>query len=208
MSVLIALLLIVLTGGIGYMAWRLSRNSSSPLLAKRGPTPTVVASAPAIAPTPVDPDFIDPVITDPPLVHTTSGQIDTVGHHLKNFSWKGYSWDEVVFETYRRVLNDRELEPYFHGVKSLNDLQRHFVHAIKIVTMDGIKTQTYIYVADKHRGVRDRQGRPITGAAYDKTVDILVKVLAEKGVPQAGIDSLGPVVAQLRRAIVAEPETV
>ena len=207
MTVLIALLLIILTGGVGYIAWRLSRNSSSPLLARRGPTPTVVAPDPAPV-KPTNPDFIDPVITDPPLVHTSSGQLDTVGHHLKNFSWKGYSWDEVVFETYRRVLNDRELEPYFHGVKSLNELQRHFVHAIKIVTMDGIKTQTYIYVADKHRLVRDRQGRPITGAAYDKTVGILVDVLTEKGVPQAGVMSLGPVVAQLRRAIVAEPETI
>ena len=204
MNLLLTLLGLTLVAGGGYVAWSL-RNSSSPLLAKRAPqSEDPQPQRPPLIVVPQDPSVIDPIIAGPPLVPSVTGHHATVGEHLKHFSWQNYSWDETVFEVYRRVLNRPHLASYFHDVKDLNALQRHFTHALKIVTMDGLSARTDIRTAEVHRRIRDRNGRPITGEVYDEVAAILAAVLAEKGVPQAGVDSLAPVLAQLRTAIEAE----
>ena len=207
MTTWLVLAAFAIVGGIGYLIWKDTRSSRSPLLTKRPKDAPDHPGAHAADETPAvgRATFFDPVITDPPVVVSVTGQRDTVGDHIKHFNWKGYSLDEVVFETYRRVLKRPHLASYFHGVKDLNALQRHFTHFFKIVTMDGIRTEAYRNLAVKHARVRDRDGRPITGAAYDEVIAIFAEVLAEKGVPASGTASLGPVVTQLRRAIVVDP---
>lgn len=188
---LATLALVVLTGAVCFIAYRLNRASSTP--------------AAALAPVPVQrpaeftvQDDVDPVIAGPPQVRG-----DSVRDWLTHYTHGRYSWNDAVVRFYTRAQDDPQIASYFHGV-DLTALQRHFTAAMVIVTSKGLTIKTVDRMAQVHSGVRDRNGNPITGEVYDKTVDILVSVLAGMGVPRSAVEDLGEVVALLRRAIVVE----
>lgn len=146
-------------------------------------------------------DDVDPVIAGPPQVRG-----DSVRDWLAHYTHGCYSWNDAVARFYERAAADPQIASYFHGV-DLAVLQRHFTAAMVIVTSKGLTIKTADRMAQLHSGVRDRNGNPVTGEVYDKTVGILVSVLAGMGVPRSAVEDLGDVVALLRRAIVVEPES-
>jgi truncated hemoglobin YjbI len=148
----------------------------------------------------------DVIIGGPPSVPSASGQVDSVRDWLMHYTRGRYSWADAVAQFYQRAAADPQIESYFHDVE-LADLQRHFTAAIAMVTSKGLSAKTVIRMAEVHAGVRNRDGQPITGEVYDKTIGVLAAVLTNMGVPQPAINDLASVVAPLRRAIVVEPVT-
>jgi hemoglobin len=147
-------------------------------------------------------DDIDPVIAGPPQVLVGAGHSDSVRDWLCHYTHGRKTWGDAVAEFYRRAAADQQIASYFHGV-DLPELQRHFTAAIVIVTSKGLTAKTVVRMAERHRSIRDRDGRPITGDVYDKVVGVLVSVLRDMHVPDAALAELGDVVAPLRAAIVA-----
>jgi hemoglobin len=146
----------------------------------------------------------DPIISGPPQVPSSSGEVDNVRDFLLHHTRGRYTWADAVSRFYDRAAGDPQIASYFHGV-DMPELQRHFTAAIGIVTSKGLTARTLIRMAEVHDRVHDRDGRPITGEVYDRTVGILIGVLVEMGVPRRAVEELGDVVAPLRRAIVGEP---
>lgn len=152
------------------------------------------------------PSGLDPIVSGPPQVPSRDGQVDNVRDFLLHHTHGRYTWAHAVSRFYDRAAADPQIASYFHDV-DMAQLQRHFTAAISMVTSRGLSAKTLVRMAEVHDRVRDRDGRPITGEVYDKTVSILVGVLLEMGVPRRAVEELGEVVAPLRRAIVGEDET-
>jgi len=182
-------------GGLNLLAvFRLNERLTALALMKiQPPAPT----------SPAPPAGLDPIISGPPQVPSSTGEVDNVRDFLLHHTRGRYTWADAVSRFYDRAAADPQIASYFHDV-DLPELQRHFTAAISIVTSKGLSARTLIRMAEVHDRVCDREGRPITGEVYDKTVGILIGVLAEMGVPRRAVEELGDVVAPLRRAIVAE----
>jgi truncated hemoglobin YjbI len=139
------------------------------------------------------------LVSHPPTVRG-----DSVRDWLKHYSWKNRTWGEAVAEFYTRAAADPEVAPYFHRVKSLPELQRHFTAAMVMVTSDGLTAEQLRRMAVKHAGVTTPDGTPITGRVYDKVIGVLKQILKEWGVPSDAIADLERVVQPLRAMIVVE----
>lgn len=132
------------------------------------------------------------IVAAPPTVRGVGGD-PTVRDWLKYHSHRDLDWMTVVHEFYLRAAADPRIGPYFVG---------HFTAAMIMVTCDGVTVGGLRSMARVHRGVTDTAGDPITGDVYDRTVNLLVEVLAGHGVPDDAINDLARVVAPLREAIV------
>jgi hemoglobin len=185
LATLSTLALIILAAAVGALAYRALRLPAGP------------ATRPSGSPE----DDVDPVIAGPPQVPAGDGHSDSVRDWLCHYTHGHKTWGDAVAEFYRRAAADPQIASYFHGV-DLPALQRHFTAAIVIVTSKGLTAKTVVRMAETHRGVRDRDGRPITGEVYDKVVGVLVGVLRDMHVPDAALAELGGVVAPLRAAII------
>jgi hypothetical protein len=176
LATLATLALIVLAGAVGAVAYRALRLPAGPATRQPSGSPE---------------DDVDPVIAGPPQVPVGAGQSDSVRDWLCHYTHGRKTWGDAVAEFYRRADVD------------LPALQRHFTATIVIVTSKGLTAKTVVRMAEKHRGIRDRDGRPITSEVYDRVVTMLKGVLRDMGVPNDAIADLGGVVRPLRAAIVA-----
>jgi hemoglobin len=187
LATLATLALIVLAGAVGAVAYRALRLPAGPATRQPSGSPE---------------DDVDPVIAGPPQVPVGAGQSDSVRDWLCHYTHGRKTWGDAVAEFYRRAAADPQIASYFHDV-DLPALQRHFTATIVIVTSKGLTAKTVVRMAEKHRGIRDRDGRPITSEVYDRVVTMLKGVLRDMGVPNDAIADLGGVVRPLRAAIVA-----
>ena len=137
------------------------------------------------------------VVAAPPTVRG-----DTVRDWLRYYTHREGSWERVVTEFYRRAAADPAVAPYFAGA-DIERLQRHFVATMVMVTNSGLTARAVQSMTVAHAAVRTPDGVPITGAVFDRVVDVLVTVLSEHGVPDAALNELARVVDPLRAAIVA-----
>jgi hemoglobin len=186
LATLATLALIVLAGAVGAVAYRALRLPAGPATRQPSGSPE---------------DDVDPVIAGPPQVRTGTEHSDSLYAWLRHYSHHSEPWSDVVAEFYRRAAADPQIASYFHGV-DLPALQRHFTAAIVIITSKGLTAKTVLRMAETHRGIRDRDGRPITSEAYDRVVTMLKGVLRDMGVPNEAIAELGGVVRPLRAEII------
>lgn len=108
---------------------------------------------------------------------------------------RGEVWQKIVDEFYHRASEDPMVAPYFNGY-DLDDIKRKFLATLLIVTHSGVTDVAAARLIQKH----DHLG--IEGPAYDRTIQILVSVLADYGVPRRALDELNPMVKALREGLV------
>lgn len=116
-------------------------------------------------------------------------------HWASQIRNKGEVWQKVVDEFYLRAIRDPIVSPYFRN-KDLDDIKRKFLATLLIVTHSGVTDVAAARLIQKHEHLG------IQGLAYDRTIDILVTVLSEYGVPRRALDELGPMVRALREGLV------
>ena len=143
------------------------------------------------------------VLQPPPTVRDSSGRAITVKDWLTHY-WPGSpGWPAIVSEFYNRAASDPAIAEFFAHT-DMAMLQKHFTHAMIIITKDGVNVPTRDYLARVHADLRNRAGQPITGDIYDRTIDVLVGVLVDAGIPDDAINELARTVTPLRQAIVGE----
>ncbi len=138
----------------------------------------------------------DDLVTQPPMVEGVTLYAWLVHHHP---SREG-AWAEVVDMFYTRAAANPEIATYFGGV-DWERLQNHFLGALRIATGTGLSQRTIDTLAEKHADVRSQDGQPINTVVYDATIQVLVDILAEIGVPRSGIEQLAATIAPLRGVI-------
>jgi hypothetical protein len=115
-------------------------------------------------------------------------------------------WPAVVAEFYNRARDVPEVASYFHKVLAvpggMEKLQQHFTRALSMVTGQGVRQTTVDYIVDKHKDVRDEQGRPIDEAIWNMVVSTLIAILVEQKVPAEGINNLGKSLEPIRVAVL------
>jgi truncated hemoglobin YjbI len=136
------------------------------------------------------------VIAPPPVV---GGH--TVRDLLVHYTFGQVTWPQVVGEFYDDAAQDPEIADYFHGVE-LEDLKRHFTAVISLVNKNGLTRGNLKAMAEKHRDVRNVDGRPITGEVYDNVIKVLANVLLRHSIPLHAVNALGNTVKPLRDVIV------
>lgn len=193
--------LVVMTIAACFIAYRLAKTPPPAAVTVEMPA-AAAAAAPAAVEAPVE-SSVDPLIVAPPMVLTAHGANISVGDFFRH-SHSKYSWDDVGAELYRHIRADEILVGYFPG-DLLQRLPRHTAHALKLVTTNGLRAKTLIWIAETHRDVRDQNGQPITGEAFDRLFRILAAVLSDMGVPRRALESLADLRDALRLAIVVEP---
>jgi len=133
------------------------------------------------------------LLTSPPIVDTIYGQ-KTLGEYLKHHPGRDGVWHGIVAEFYARAAGNPRIAPYFAGV-DIDELQRHFLAAVMLVTGEGVRVGTVRSMENRHAKVRNPSGEPITFEVYDMTVGIFADVLSEE-LRRDHIDP-GPVIYQL-----------
>ena len=168
-----------------------------------GPAPSTRAATGSTAARPELAD--DELLGDPPHVIDPSGRPVPVRDWFLHYTGRpNVSWASLVAEFYRRVAEDPDIRAYFTQADHA-DLPRHFTAAIIMVCQNGVTTQTLRLMEEKHRHVRAAEtGLAITGEVYDRTIDILVTLLVEYGMPDDVINQLTRTVRPLREVIVQE----
>ena len=143
------------------------------------------------------------VLQPPPTVRDSSGRAITVKDWLTHY-WPGSpGWPAIVAEFYNRAASDPAIAEFFAHT-DMAMLQKHFTHAMIIITKDGVNVPTRDYLARVHADLRNRVGQPISGDIYDRTINVLVEVLVDAGIPDDAINELARTVTPLRQAIVGE----
>jgi truncated hemoglobin YjbI len=143
------------------------------------------------------------VLQPPPTVRDSSGRAITVKDWLTHY-WPGSpGWPAIVAEFYNRAASDPAIAEFFAHT-DMAMLQKHFTHAMIIITKDGVNVPTRDYLARVHADLRNRAGQPISGDIYDRTINVLVEVLVDAGIPDDAINELARTVTPLRQAIVGE----
>jgi hypothetical protein len=143
------------------------------------------------------------VLQPPPTVRDASGRTVTVKDWLTHYWPDGPGWPAIVTEFYNRAAADPAIAEFFAST-NMTALQKHFTHAMIIVTKDGVTVPIRDYMARVHAGLRNRAGQPISGAIYDRTINVLVQVLVDANIPDDAINELARTVTPLREAIVQE----
>jgi hypothetical protein len=110
-------------------------------------------------------------------------------------------WPTVVHDFYEVAKSVPKIASYFHST-NIEELEKHFHHALVIVTDKGVTTGMLRIMRTKHARVFNREGERITSEIYDDVIDALLKILAGAGVPQMAIDQLVVTVAPLKAEIV------
>jgi truncated hemoglobin YjbI len=143
------------------------------------------------------------MLQPPPTVRDSSGRAITVKDWLTHY-WPGSpGWPAIVAEFYNRAAADPAISEFFAHT-DMAILQKHFTHAMIIITKDGVTVPTRDYLARVHADLRSRTGQRITGEIYDRTIDVLVEVLVDAGIPDDAINELARTVTPLRAAIVRD----
>jgi truncated hemoglobin YjbI len=151
----------------------------------------------------IDQPAVGQVLQPPPTVRDSSGRAITVKDWLTHY-WPGSpGWPAIVAEFYNRAAADPAIAEFFAHT-DMAMLQKHFTHTMIIITKDGVTVPTRDYLARVHADLRSRTGQPITGEIYDRTIDVLVEVLVDAGIPDHAINELARTVTPLRQAIVRE----
>ena len=143
------------------------------------------------------------VLQPPPTVRAASGRTVTVKDWLTHYWPEGPGWPAIVAQFYNRAAADPAIAEFFAST-DMTALQKHFTHAMIIVTKDGVTVPIRDYMARVHTGLRNAAGQPITGAIYDRTINVLVQVLVDAGIPDDAINELARTVTPLRSAIVQD----
>jgi hypothetical protein len=145
------------------------------------------------------------VIAPPPMIGNYTLR-DWLVHHYN----RDGVWAEVVAEFYNRAAAVPWVLDYFGRVAGDDDasrarmakLQRHFTAQLVIVTHTGVTAPMLDVLRDKHLGVTNSAGTPITGEVFDAVVDTLGGVLRDSGVPDRAIEQLVATCAPLRPVLV------
>jgi truncated hemoglobin YjbI len=149
----------------------------------------------------------DELIAPPPYVDLNGTAVtlfDFLRHHTRN----DRVWEQVVEDLYAGAAADPQVASYFHAtsVEPGGDLQRHFVRALAMVTRNGLDRRTLRALHEKHAGVTDEQGRPITGEVFDKVAGVLVGAIAHRAVLDSETQrQLLALAAPIRDVLVVEP---
>lgn len=149
------------------------------------------------------------VLTPAPMVWD-----ETVGESVTLLDWvkERYRadpkvWPKIVADFYGAAAADPDVAEYFAGVLArpdgIHELQKHFMRAMIIVCGQGITVGLVRSMQDRHAGVRNLSGQPITADIYDRVIGALVGTLRRFRVPADGIANLATTVAPLRAAIIA-----
>lgn len=136
-------------------------------------------------------------ITQPPVI---SGI--TVQDILLHYTGERGAWPKVIREFYDDALENKEIASYFHTVDDPEDVQKHFTAVITTVNRQGLYRRDLQRMADKHRGVRNLDGQPITGKIYDEVIHTLANVLYRHGIPVHAVNALANTVKPLKDVIV------
>ena len=139
------------------------------------------------------------VLAQPPLVDA-GGDPVVLYDWLRKEAGDGV-WAEIVAEMYAQAAAVPMVASYFGGV-DLPGLEKHFLAALVMVTSRGMTVGTVRRMRSAHIPVRNEQGEPINGAAYDAVVATLAGILLARGVPQETLGQVGALVAPLREVIV------
>lgn len=110
-------------------------------------------------------------------------------------------WATVVATFYQRAAADPEAAAYFTGV-DLDQLQRHFLRALTIVSGHGVTVGLVRNLHYRHAHIRNHRGERITADVWDTVVAVLATVLAEHGVPPRTLVVLATTLAPIRSAVV------
>lgn len=144
-------------------------------------------------------------ITEPPMLQGV-----TLREWLIHHTARDSAWADVVREFYMRAAETPEVASFFHAVLARPDgweqLQRHFLAALVMVTGQGVTAGTLRSMAERHAGVTNEAGDRIDGPIYDAVIGVLVSVLREFGVPSAGIAALAAAIRPLRDVIVGDSD--
>jgi truncated hemoglobin YjbI len=143
------------------------------------------------------------VLQPPPTVWDAAGRPITVKDWLTHYWPEGPGWPAIVAEFYNRAAADPAIAEFFRRT-DMPALRKHFTHMMIILTKDGVTVATRDYLANAHAGLRNKAGRPITGDIYDSTINVLVQVLVDAGIPDDAINELARTVTPLRAAIVRD----
>ena len=115
------------------------------------------------------------------------------------------AWSQVVSRFYTRAAADPDIAGYFTQV-DMDQLQRHFLAALMIVTGQGVTVGVVRRMHVAHAAVRHTTtGERITDITWNTVVGALAGVLGELGTPPAALVALATTLVPIRAAIVAEP---
>lgn len=121
---------------------------------------------------------------------------------LRNYSrYQDGAWVGVVKDFYAAAGADPRVAGYFPRGAS-ERLQRHMVATLMRVTGEGLTVGDVEALVAAHADIRDGDGEPITGEAFDAVVTVLGGVLVERGVPGSTIGQLVKLTSICRDAMV------
>lgn len=141
------------------------------------------------------------VLTECPYVNAPGGRTP-LRDWLRHFAGID-AWSVVVARFYTRAAADPEIADYFRGV-DVEQLQRHFLAALMIVTSQGVTVGVVRRMQAAHVGVTNTTGEPVTPAVWDAVIAVLAQVLGEVGTPRATLVALTTTIGPLRAVIVVD----
>lgn len=163
--------------------------------------------------------FAEPGLTDPypglgddhllhaaPSVRGSDGSTVVLADWLRKQAGEGV-WAAAVAEMYSRAASVPMLADYFGGV-DMPALQRHFVAAIVMVSGRGLDVGTVRRMGAAHAHIRNSQGQPITGEAFDAVIATLAGILTENGVPGPTVQQVGTLAGHFRPVIAVDAAPV
>jgi hemoglobin len=162
-------------------------------------TTTTLVSVPELFPGIADTHLL----TECPMVNAP-GKPMPLRDWLRHFAGVD-AWSVVLTRFYHRAAADPKIAGYFTGV-NMEQLQRHFLAALMIVTGQGVTVGVVRRMREVHAGVRSPPGEPIDAATWDRVIGVLAGVLGEIGTPPATLVALATTTAPIRAAIITTPE--
>jgi hemoglobin len=142
------------------------------------------------------------LLTTCPTVDTPDGPLP-LRDWLRHFAGAD-AWSQVVSRFYSRAAADPDIAGYFTRV-DMDQLQRHFLAALMIVTGQGVTVGVVRRMHTAHATVRNNTGERIADSTWNTVVGVLAGVLGELGTPPAALVALATTLAPIRAAIVTEP---
>lgn len=144
------------------------------------------------------------LLVPPPVVLGRDGREVVLRDWLRHeHPTNDHVWPDVVADFYRRAARDPEVAAYFRSV-DMESLQRHFLSTLLMVSGNGITVGAVQQMQERHADVRNHRGEPILGPIFERTVQDLLAVLRDYGVPQETMPQVFAVLEPLRAAIVVD----
>ena len=130
---------------------------------------------------PLNPVESDPLLVPAPVVRMPDGREMLLYDWMRDASGDvGRLSQEITAAVYERLSEDALVRSYFPfggDNEHLAELRRHFARMLLDLARDGLRQSAADHLAISHANIRNAQGEPITGVAYDTVADHVAAVL-------------------------------